>query len=265
MTAATHVWGEVSVPLHLARLRHFAEAGVGETLRRDGAFAVVTDGVTNIENGIVCERRDVDPAVAAELVAWIQERGHPACWGSADAVGERLHETLVGLGCREETTGVDMGSRLADLDLPQQPPAGVELDEVRDEQGIRTWIEVANATGLFDDDEVRDGQERLYARVGVGGPFGHWLAWREGRAVGMATGFYHDGAALLEHIAVRPEEQRRGIGRALVAVWLLEGRARGCDVGVLGPTPDSQVFYERLGFTLTRVRPRHWYYLPVGP
>lgn len=264
MNVATQTWGDVSVPLHLARLRHFAEAGVGESLRREGAFAVVTDGISNIENGIVCERPSIDPGAAADLVAWVQARGHPACWGSAIAVDDGLHETLVGLGCHEETTGVDMGARLDDIDLPERPPPGVELDEVADDLALRTWIEVADATGLFDDDEVRTGQERLYARVGVSGagPFRHWLAWRGGRAVGMATGFFQGGAALLEHLAVRPEEQRRGIGRALVARWLQQARARGCDVGVLGPTPDSQAFYERLGFTLTHVRPRHWYYLP---
>lgn len=263
MTGATHVWGDVSVPLHTARLRHFAELGVGETRRRAGAFAVVTGAISNIENGIVSERADVDPAVAEELVVWVRERGRPAAWGAEVAVDDRLHETLLDLGCREETTGVDMGARLSDLELESRA-AQIAIEEVLDERGLRDWIEVADSTGLFDDNEVRVEQERLYARAGLGAdePIRHWLARNDGEAVGMATGFFSDGAALLEHLAVRPDVQRSGIGTTLVAHWRREAERLGCDVGVLGPTPDSQAFYERLGFTLTRVRPRHWYYLP---
>jgi GNAT superfamily N-acetyltransferase len=264
MSAATRVWGEVSVPLHTARLRHFASLGIGETFRRDGAFAVVTGAGSNIENGIVSDRGDVDPRVAEELVAWVRDRDKPASWGAETAVGDRLHATLVGLGCHEETTGVDMGARLVDLELPHRPPLGITIEEVRDREQLHLWADVADSAELFDEAENRREQERLYASVGLGPdrPIRHWLALRDGRAVGMATGFFHDGAALLEHIGVGPDERTAGIGTALVARWRGEARQLGCDVGVLGPTPDSQGFYERLGFTLTGVRPRHWYYLP---
>jgi GNAT superfamily N-acetyltransferase len=264
MSTATHVWGDVSVPLYTARLRHFAALGVGESVRRDGAIAVVTGADSNIENGIVSDRADVDPGVAVELVAWVRDRGKPASWGAETAVGDRLHATLVGLGCDEETTGVDMGARLAELELPVRPPPGIAIEEVRGRELLRLWAEVADSAELFDEAENRGEQERLYTSAGLGParPIRHWLAFRDGEAVGMATGFFHDGAALLEHIGVRPDERRAGIGRALVAHWRREARQLGCEVGVLGPTPDSQGFYERLRFTLTRVRPRRWYYLP---
>jgi GNAT superfamily N-acetyltransferase len=264
MSAAAQAWGDVSVPLQTARLRHFADLGIGDTLRRDGAFAIVTGAVSNVENGIVSKRADVAPGVAEELVAWVRDRDKPASWGAEAEVGDELHATLVGLGCHEETTGVDMGARLSDLELPDQPPAGVAVEEMLDEDALRLWTEVAASTELFDDAEDRPEQERLYANAGLGPdrPIRHWLALRDGEAVGMATGFFHGGATLLEHIAVRPKEQRSGIGAALVAHWRGEARQLGCEVGVLGPTPDSRGFYERLGFTLTRVRPRRWYYLP---
>jgi GNAT superfamily N-acetyltransferase len=263
MSGATQVWADLSVPLHTARLRHFADLEIGETLRRDGAFAVVTGAASNIENGIVSDRPDVDPAVAEELVDWVRERDRPASWGAELGVDDQLHETLVGHGCHEETTGVDMGARLPELELSDRPPPKIAVEEVLDEPALRAWIEVANATGLFDDTDVSAGQGLLYAEAGLGRghPIRHWLALRDGEAIGMATGFFHAGAALLEHIGVRPDEQRAGIGSALVAHWRREALAAGCEVGVLGPTPDSQGFYERLGFTLTRVRPRHWYYL----
>lgn len=263
MSAVTQAWGDVSVPLHTARLRYFADVGIGETLRRDGAFAVITGALTNIENGIVSDRPDVDPAVAEELVVWLRQRERPASWGAKVAVEDRLHEALVSLGCHEETTGVDMGARLSDLELPTRPRPRLAIDKVLDEDGLRRWGDVAATAGLFDDLDVRKAQEQLYARADLGpdGPLRHWLARRGSEVVGMATGFFHRDAALLEHIGVRPEDRRSGIGTALVAHWLREARASGCEVGVLAPTPDSQRFYERLGFTLTMVRPRHWYYL----
>ena len=263
MSAATQVWGDVSVQLQTARLRHFADLGLGETLRRDGAFAIVTGTVSNVENGIVSARADVEPGVAEELVAWVRDRDKPASWGAETAVDDELHATLLGLGCHEETTGVDMGARLSDLELPDRPPAGIAVEDVFDERALRLWTEVAASTELLDDAEDRAEQERLYANAGLGPDrtIRHWLALRDGEAVGMATGFFQGGATLLEHIAVRPEEQRSGIGAALVAYWRGKAQQLGCEVGVLGPTPDSQKFYERLGFTLTRVRPRHWYYL----
>lgn len=261
------VWGELSAELHAARLRHFAEFGAGEVLRADGAFAVVTGAISNIENGIVCEQPRLAAGAARGLIDWVRERAVPASWMAEIAVSEELHAELLGLGSREETTGVDMGTRLADLDLRGDAPAGVEIEEVRDESGLQAWLDVAQACGWFDEPATRNGQRRLYASLGLGPdrPSRHWLAWRSGEPVGMATAFFRPDAVLLEHLAVLPDERRRGIGTALALARLREAARLGCMAAVLGPTADSQPFYEALGFTLTSSPPRRWYYLSVGP
>lgn len=258
------VWGELSTELHAARLRHFADAGVGEVLPVDGAFAVVTGARSNIENGIVCEQPRLAAGVARDLVAWVRERGVPASWMAEVPVSEELHGDLLGLACREETIGVDMGARLADLQLTGEPPAEVLIEEARDESDLEAWLDVAQACGWFDEPAARRGQGRLYASLGLRSeqPTRHWLASRNGEAVGMATAFFRPDAVLLEHLAVLPSERRRGIGTALALVRLREAARLGCGAAVLGPTADSQPFYEALGFSVTSSPPRRWYYLP---
>lgn len=258
---AEQVWGDTSNALHADRLRRFRERGIGEVVEADGAFAIVTGPTSNIENGVVCDRPKLPAGEAERLVSWIRRHEVPSSWiqGDLDA-SERLHAELLELGCHEETTGVDMGARIENLDLGAGVD-GIEIVAVRDPAGLRTWTQVADRCDFFDDPTIRDGQERLYAAAGFEGPFRHWLAQRDGTTVGIATAFFGSEAVLLEHVGVLPEERRRGIGTALVAVRLREAAERSCDVAALGPTPASQAFFERLGFTLTRVRPRRWYYL----
>jgi GNAT superfamily N-acetyltransferase len=261
------VWGDLSTELHAARLRHFAQVGAGEVREADGAFAVVTGAISNIENGIVCERPVLAAGVARDLIGWVLERGVPASWMAEVAVSDELHAELLGLGCREETTGVDMGARLADLELTGVPPAGIEVEEARDGAGLEAWLDVAQACGWFGEPATRAGQGRLYGSLGLGPdrPIRHWLARRNGEAVGMATAFLRPDAVLLEHLAVLPDERRRGIGTALALARLREAANLGCTAAVLGPTADSQPFYETFGFSLTSSPPRRWYYLPAGP
>jgi len=62
---------------------------------------------------------------------------------------------------------------------------------------------------------------------------------------------------------VRPEERRRGIGRALMAHAVTAAGAR-CEHVVLDPTPDSAPFFGGLGFTMQGWPPGRSFYLPAG-
>ena len=262
--SATRVWGELSCDLHAARLRYFADTGAAEVRRAEGAFAVVTGALSNIENGIVGERDDVSPEAAADLVTWVRDHEVPASWicEGVEASGG-LAEALRALGCQEERTGVDMGAELAAVRGVGAEIAGLTLEEVESASGIDAWLDVAQASGWFDGAGVREGQRRLYTAVGTGRnrPHRHWLARRDGEAVGCATAFFAGETALLENLAVVPSERRRGIGTALTMLWVREARRLGCRLAVLGPTPDARPFYERLNFTLTGSPRRRWWYL----
>lgn len=86
-----------------------------------------------------------------------------------------------------------------------------------------------------------------------------WLAESaDGRALGTLTWFVlpllAHGAqpeALVEDVAVHPEAQGRGIGRALMARAMALARDRGCYKLALSSNArrrEAHAFYERLGF-----------------
>jgi GNAT superfamily N-acetyltransferase len=58
---------------------------------------------------------------------------------------------------------------------------------------------------------------RLHAHVRATDPDRFWVATRDGRPVGFASATVRDRVWFLSMLFVRPDEQRRGIGRALLA------------------------------------------------
>jgi GNAT superfamily N-acetyltransferase len=76
----------------------------------------------------------------------------------------------------------------------------------------------------------------------------------EGRAVGFAHVLEVDGAAHLEQLSVRPENARRGIGRALVEAAMAYSGERGHDhltLRTFADVPWNAPFYATCGFTVT--------------
>ena len=81
--------------------------------------------------------------------------------------------------------------------------------------------------------------------------------------MGASTLSLGAGVAGLSNIAVLPEHRGRGIGAAVAAAALLEGRRLGLGLGVLSAGEVGLPLYERLGF---REVSRHRTYVlwPVG-
>ena len=77
-------------------------------------------------------------------------------------------------------------------------------------------------------------------------------ARRDGRLVGLAR-IVSDGAtiAYLQDILVRPEEQRRGVGRRLVTAALAPFESVRQKVLLTDDDPGQRAFYESLGFAET--------------
>lgn len=79
-----------------------------------------------------------------------------------------------------------------------------------------------------------------------------YLAFIDGRPVGAAASFYHQGVVELGSDAVLPAMRRRGVHRTLVAARLADAHAAGCDLAmaITAPGSDSQRNFQRLGFEL---------------
>jgi GNAT superfamily N-acetyltransferase len=256
-------WGDLAVDLHAARFAHLA--AVGEVRRADGVLAVATGASSNTENGVVSTGPALAAGLAEQLVAWFADARLPASWlHLGGAAPEGVCQALAAAGCREETTGVDMGRSLEGLQLDARPPEGVRIDEALAEEDVDAWLDVAGACGWLDGGADRAARKRAFVAFGLGPgrPLRHWIARRGERAVAFASAFLDDGAALLDHMAVLPDERRRGIGTALAHLRLREAQAHGCRAAALAPSPDGEQLYRRLGFELVPTPPRRWFYLP---
>jgi GNAT superfamily N-acetyltransferase len=74
------------------------------------------------------------------------------------------------------------------------------------------------------------------------------LAKAEGRYVGEAMGYLAGGTCFPMHIATVPAARRRGIGAAITAAVVAEGRARGATLAALQATELGEGVYRSLGF-----------------
>jgi ankyrin repeat protein/GNAT superfamily N-acetyltransferase len=250
-------YAELAWSAEAAYLRVLSSSPLAETRPCGDGFAVITGIEDNTENGVVCDRADDD--AIAESLAWLAERRAPAQWFVGDS--SELGGRLVAFGASPERTGVVMGAKLDRLALDGAPPPGIAIVAVRDAATLAAWRDVAREC-LFDD---ADDRARVLDSLGLGedAPVQHWVAMRDGRAVGAAS-FLLDGETVYgQHLGVLAPERRAGIGRSLVEHALREARAARAKVAVLGPTPDTIAFYRLLGFVLRPYLRDRSFYLPL--
>ena len=85
-----------------------------------------------------------------------------------------------------------------------------------------------------------------------------------GALVGAATMRWSDDPSELVELAVAPEQQGRGYGRAILEWLIAEGRRRGrraLEVGTGNASLGNIAFYQKCGFRMAHVRPDYfWYY-----
>jgi len=77
----------------------------------------------------------------------------------------------------------------------------------------------------------------------------HYLAWRDGRAVGTAR--LHEierGLFKIQRVAVLADERKRGIGAELMKRTIADARAAGAATIAIHAQCHAEAFYEALGF-----------------
>jgi len=225
-------------------------------------------GEQNVErNGVLLPR--LAPAAAQARVAAICEhfttRGLPFLWWELPPELEPLVAArgLV-LGSRDAGMAADLSRLPAALPVPL--PAGMRIERVRDEEGAQEWRRALYAghgespptpappaifaPATYDDDE----------------PLRCYLARRaDGTPVATSQVLLAAGVAGVYCVTTVPQERRQGIGSAVTHAALLDARAQGYAVGVLGATAFGEGVYRRLGFErYMEMVAYEWYPPPAG-
>lgn len=177
-----------------------------------------------------------------------RERALPVVWHVGPASEPpMLGDALLrhGLTFLEEEPG--MALEIAHLNSVNAAPPELTIEPVRDEAGLRDWID----TWLFPVPAAERAAQFEARRM-------HWLeperamhcflgTWN-GSPVATSMLYLGNGVAAVHHVVTRPEFRRRGIGSALTVRVLHEARIRGYHVGVLTASPEGIGSYRRIGF-----------------
>jgi ribosomal protein S18 acetylase RimI-like enzyme len=245
-----HHWPALEPANQAELLAHLGASPLAEGEATAEVTWVVTGIDSNDHNGVVWARfagADAGARIAA-LVDRFRASGPPALW-HLDAASRPadLAERLAAVGCRRLAPGVCMTAALRELPVPAAAP-GLTVERVADASALAAWMDVWGTL----DDGPRAPRERLYASLGLGAerPLQLYLARLDGEPAAVSQLFLGRAAAGLYCVTTRPDARRRGVGTAVVLAALRAARARGYEVAVLGPTPESRAMYARLGFAL---------------
>ncbi len=135
-------------------------------------------------------------------------------------------------------------------DLPA--PAGLTIERIADDAGLAQWVStlrVANdrlpLSGPLSPERILLNGPESYA---PSDPYRLYLARLDGRLVATSAVFLGAGVAGVYCVGTVPRARRQGIASAVTLAGLLEARAEGYRVGVLGASSMGYGVYHRLGF-----------------
>jgi hypothetical protein len=213
----------------------------GELHKRDGVSWCRTTIPWPMFNGAIATGTGDG---AGDAVASLVENDRPwFAWELPDSP-PALVEAAVGAGASRFDRSPWMQARVADLDAPELP-AGVTVEEVRDEAGHRQWA--ATMREIYDFPELG---EQAWTMPGEllgwsGLPWRQWIAYADGEPAGVTLLYCGGGIAGLIGVGAKASLRRRGIGRLMTLLPLKESTE---DVAGFFATEEGMHLYRALGF-----------------
>lgn len=148
------------------------------------------------------------------------------------------------------------------LDLHGYEPRDAGAAEVRDLNGLRTWIDVV-LRGFGLPAEAGKPFYELHERAGFDhSPARYFYVEEEGTPVACSMNFNGAGVTGIYCVATLPEARRRGYGERAMHASLAAAVEDGFDVAILHSSRMGLPLYERLGF---REFCKLAYFLPGDP
>ncbi|HXJ65024.1 MAG TPA: GNAT family N-acetyltransferase [Actinomycetota bacterium] len=253
--AATASDGELveAIEQHQTELSiRWAEAQDGIVVDRPGFVRTINPEIkVAFANNVHRIRLEPDRLAAAvrECTAAFREHEVPALWWvSPHATPQEPGRALEAHGWRYDEAMPWMAARMDRIEWPDTMP-GLRIERVTDEQVHARFVRAMTA-GFGMRPPEQHAMNSLADRVGYApdAPWVRWVGSLDGRVVASSGLMLAGGVAGIYNVATAPEARRRGIGAALTAVAVAEGRGRGYEVAVLGASELGYGVYARMGF-----------------
>lgn len=203
-------------------------------------------------NGVLSARLEPDrvKAVFDSLQAKIETQGAPAFWwvgpqSKPDQLGPLLEQ--LGLPAAGEVPG--MALDLGWLDNQAETIANFTIQKVNTPELQRPWAKIAGVgTGFPDvateamtrmEATLTDPQYQAQQR---------YIGFLNGNPVATSALVLDAGVAGIYAVATLPAARRKGIGRVMTVVPLLEAKQRGYRIGILQASLMGYRVYQKIGF-----------------
>jgi ribosomal protein S18 acetylase RimI-like enzyme len=146
----------------------------------------------------------------------------------------------------------ELAMMVADLHLLAAPDgvAGIVIEPVRDESGVRAWA-AAYAAAHDYPTAVELAWTRVLTSLGTSqeAPLQHYVARAGDEPVASASVLTAAGVAGLYCVATTPADRGKGIGTAITRYAMADARDRGHHTVILGAEAPAVKLYRRIGFT----------------
>lgn len=126
-------------------------------------------------------------------------------------------------------------------------PAGLTIEQIPVPGALEPFVEAYAGPMGVDDDQRAAALRMVAAHPDAPQHLVRFAGWRNGRIVGTSARLDSDGVARIYVAATREPYRGRGIGAALTAAAIGEGRRRGPAVTSLQASALGKPVHERLG------------------
>jgi GNAT superfamily N-acetyltransferase len=231
-------------------LMTMGRAGGGEERDDDKLRWTIGGSPIDYHNAVVGANLDATGADAAIDASLAALRAHhvPGTWHVGPGMSPAdLGQRLVDRGFIH--AGDDVGMAVDLHGLRSMPlPAGLVISRVRTHDDLAVWVETLGK-GFGEGPKEAEWVGTIFSTLGLEHvSWRHYLGRLDGEPVATASLFLGAGVAGIYFVFTVPEARHRGIGAALTMGPLLEARALGYRISVLGASMMGEPVYRRLGF-----------------
>jgi ribosomal protein S18 acetylase RimI-like enzyme len=191
---------------------------------------------------------DIDATIETALAPFKSRRVPVRWWITPSTRPANLSKYLEAHGLTLMADVAGMAVDLAALNETLREPSGLTIEQVSDVKTLAEWVPVSTSSFGFPE-SVGTLFFDVLSSLGFELPWRHYIGRLMGTPVACSSFLLGEGGvAGIYFVGTVPEARGKGIGAALTLAPLLDARAMGYRIGVLGASQMGLPVYRRLGF-----------------